>query len=122
MFEQFTLGIEEEFQIVDPTTRELKSHVSEILDEGRLVFGEKVKPEMIQSMIEVGTGVCANVEEAREDISRLRCIISGLASEGAGDRCRFHASVFEVVRTGDLRARPLQIARSMNSRWWRAAF
>lgn len=79
MFEQFTLGIEEEFQIVDPVTRELKSHVSEILDEGRLLLGEKVKPEMIQSMIEVGTGVCANIQEAREDISKLRCIISSLA-------------------------------------------
>jgi carboxylate-amine ligase len=79
MFEQFTLGIEEEFQIVDPVTRELKSHVSEILDEGRLLLGEKVKPEMIQSMIEVGTGVCANIQEAREDISKLRCIVSSLA-------------------------------------------
>ena len=79
MFEQFTLGIEEEFQIVDPTTRELKSHVSEILDEGKLLLGEKIKPEMIQSMIEVGTGVCANIQEAREDITRLRCIISSLA-------------------------------------------
>ena len=57
MFEKFTLGIEEEFQIVDPATRELKSHVSEILEEGRLMLGEKVKPEMIQSMIEVGTAV-----------------------------------------------------------------
>ncbi|NNF00251.1 MAG: carboxylate-amine ligase, partial [Pyrinomonadaceae bacterium] len=79
MFDSFTLGIEEEFQIVDPTTRELKSHVSEILEEGRLMLGEKVKPEMIQSMIEVGTGVCANIQEAREDISKLRCIISSLA-------------------------------------------
>lgn len=79
MLEQFTLGIEEEFQIVDPNTRELKSHVSEILDEGRLLLGEKVKPEMIQSMIEVGTGVCANIGEAREDITKLRCIISSLA-------------------------------------------
>lgn len=79
MFEQFTLGIEEEFQIVDPVTRELKSHVSEILEEGKLLLGEKVKPEMIQSMIEVGTGVCANIQEAREDITKLRCIISSLA-------------------------------------------
>ncbi len=79
MFEQFTLGIEEEFQIVDPQTRELKSHVSEILDEGKLLLGEKIKPEMIQSMIEVGTGVCANIQEAREDITKLRCIISSLA-------------------------------------------
>lgn len=79
MFEQFTLGIEEEFQIVDPQTRELKSHVSEILDEGKMLLGEKIKPEMIQSMIEVGTGVCANIQEAREDITKLRCIISSLA-------------------------------------------
>jgi carboxylate-amine ligase len=79
MFDQFTLGIEEEFQIVDPETRELKSHVSEILDEGKLLLGEKIKPEMIQSMIEVGTGVCANIQEAREDITKLRCIISDLA-------------------------------------------
>lgn len=79
MFKQFTLGIEEEFQIVDPETRELKSHVSEILEEGKLLLGEKIKPEMIQSMIEVGTGVCANIQEAREDITKLRCIISGLA-------------------------------------------
>lgn len=81
MFKQFTLGIEEEFQIVDPVTRELKSHVSEILEEGKLLLGEKIKPEMIQSMIEVGTGVCANIQEARDDITRLRCIISGLAKK-----------------------------------------
>ena len=81
MFEQFTLGIEEEFQIVDPETRELKSHVSEILDEGKLLLGEKIKPEMIQSMIEVGTGVCANIQEAREDLTKLRCIISSLAQK-----------------------------------------
>ncbi len=79
MFEQFTLGIEEEFQIVDPVTRELRSNVVEILEEGKLLLGEKVKPEMIQSMIEVGTGVCTNIQEAREDISKLRCIISALA-------------------------------------------
>jgi carboxylate-amine ligase len=79
MFDQFTLGIEEEFQIVDPITRELRSHVSEFLEEGKLLLGEKIKPEMIQSMVEVGTGVCANVQEAREDISKLRCIISSLA-------------------------------------------
>ena len=81
MFDQFTLGIEEEFQIVDPTTREQKSHVSEILEEGKLLLGEKIKPEMIQSMVEVGTGVCANIQEAREDITKLRCIISGLAKK-----------------------------------------
>lgn len=79
MFDQFTLGIEEEFQIVDPETRELRSHVTEFLDEGKMILGEQIKPEMIQSMIEVGTGICANIQEARADISRLRGIISTLA-------------------------------------------
>ncbi|MGI9106335.1 MAG: carboxylate-amine ligase [Pyrinomonadaceae bacterium] len=79
MFEQYTLGIEEEFQIVDPTTRELRSHVSEILEEGRMLLGEKIKPEMIQSMIEVGTGICHNIQEARTDITNLRAIVSSLA-------------------------------------------
>ena len=78
MFEQFTLGIEEEFQIVDPITRELRSHVSEILEEGRTIFGEQVKPEMIQSMIEVGTGICKNIKAARGDIINLRHILSTL--------------------------------------------
>lgn len=79
MFERFTLGIEEEFQIVDPHTRELRSHVSEFLEEGKMILGEQIKPEMIQSMIEVGTGICRNIQEARVDITRLRGIISGLA-------------------------------------------
>src|SRR3954465_2206333 len=79
MFDQFTLGIEEEFQIVDPQTRELRSHVSEFLDEGKMLLGEQIKPEMIQSMVEVGTGVCQNIQEARADITRLRSIISQLA-------------------------------------------
>src|SRR5256884_9708481 len=81
MFDQFALGIEEEFQIVDPQTRELRSHVAEILDEGRMLLGEQIKPEMIQSQIEVGTGVCKNIQEARADITRLRSIISSLAKK-----------------------------------------
>ncbi|HKQ50911.1 MAG TPA: carboxylate-amine ligase [Pyrinomonadaceae bacterium] len=81
MFDQFTLGIEEEFQIVDPQTRELRSHVTEFLDEGKMLLGEQIKPEMIQSMIEVGTGICNNVQEARADISRLRGVISALARQ-----------------------------------------
>ena len=78
MPEQFTLGIEEEFQIVDPHTRELRSHVSEILAEGKTLLGEQVKPEMIQSMIEVGTGICKDIKEARTDITNLRGLLSGL--------------------------------------------
>jgi len=75
---QFTLGIEEEFQIVDPQTRELRSHVSEILAESKTLLGEQVKPEMIQSMIEVNTGICKDIKAARTDITNLRAILSGL--------------------------------------------
>lgn len=76
----FTLGIEEEFQIVDPVTRDLKAHITEMIEEGEMLLGEQVKPEMHQSMIEVGTGICANVEEARTDVVRLRRTISELAA------------------------------------------
>ena len=79
MSNQFTLGIEEEFQIVDPQSRELRSRVSEILDEGKTLLGEQLKPEMIQSMIEVGTGICKDIKEARTDITNLRGIVAGLA-------------------------------------------
>ena len=77
--ESYTLGIEEEFQIVDPQTRELRSHVSAILEEGRRILGEQVKPEMIQSQVEVGTGICRNITEAQADITNLRSVISMLA-------------------------------------------
>jgi len=75
----FTLGIEEEFQIVDPATRDLRSHITEMIDEGRMILGEQVKPEMHQSMIEVGTGICRNIQEARADVINLRRTVGGLA-------------------------------------------
>jgi glutamate---cysteine ligase / carboxylate-amine ligase len=78
---QFTIGIEEEFQIIDPQTRELRSRVNEMLEEGRMILGEQIKPEMHQSMVEVGTMVCKNVKEARADVVRLRRAIGSLAEK-----------------------------------------
>lgn len=75
----FTLGIEEEFQIIDPETRELRSHITEMIEEGRMILGEQVKPEMHQSMIEIGTGICNNIQEARADLIKLRRTVSTLA-------------------------------------------
>jgi carboxylate-amine ligase len=75
----FTLGIEEEFQIVDPHTRELRSHITEMIEEGKMILGEQVKPEMHQSMVEVGTGICQNIQEARADLVKLRRAIATLA-------------------------------------------
>jgi carboxylate-amine ligase len=76
---EFTIGVEEEYQIVDPETRALKSHVSAMLEEGGSLLGEQLKPEMHQSVLEVGTDICANVAEARADVSRLRATVSQLA-------------------------------------------
>jgi carboxylate-amine ligase len=76
----FTLGVEEEFQIIDPETRELRSHVQEILDEGKRLLKERVKPEMHQSVMEIGTGICKDVSEVRRDVTELRSEIIGLAA------------------------------------------
>lgn len=79
--QNFTIGIEEEYQIVDPETRDLRSHVSAMLKEGKLILGEQIKPEMHQSMVEIGTGVCRDIKEARTDLFRLRKVVSDLAAK-----------------------------------------
>jgi len=77
----FTLGIEEEFQIVDPESRELKSHIQQILEDGKLILAENVKAEMHQSVVEMGTDVCYDINDARRQVTRLRRDLSGLAKK-----------------------------------------
>ena len=81
---QFTIGIEEEFQIVNAETRELQSYVSEILEEGKdsKLLRERVRPEMHQSVVETGTGICRDVKQARDEITELRAALNGLAKKG----------------------------------------
>ena len=76
----FTLGIEEEFQIVDPETRELRSHIQEILDDGKMTLKEHVKPEMHQSVVELGTEVCSDIQCARAQVLQLRSELAQLAA------------------------------------------
>jgi len=121
---EFTLGIEEEFQIIDPQTRELRSRVNEILEEGRMLLGEQIKPEMHQSMVEVGTGVCKNIQEARADVTHLRRTIAELArkkdlaiiaasthpiSHWADQRITEHERYFQLVEELQQPARALLI-------------
>ena len=77
----FTLGIEEEFQVVDPETRGLKSHIQELFAEGEKRLKEEIKREMHDPVIEVGTPICANVAEARQQVTRLRGEIIRLTRE-----------------------------------------
>jgi glutamate---cysteine ligase / carboxylate-amine ligase len=75
-----TLGIEEEYQIIDPETRELRSYITEILDRDHMVLGE-VKPELHQSMVEIGTKVCRTPAEVRAELVRLRGMVMQLAGK-----------------------------------------
>lgn len=79
-FKHFTLGVEEEYMVMDPATGELKSHEQRIVQEGQKIIKDKVKAEMHQAVVEVGTDVCQNVDEAYQDISTLRKTISDIAN------------------------------------------
>jgi glutamate---cysteine ligase / carboxylate-amine ligase len=82
-YKDFTVGIEEEYMVIDPGTKELVSHEQKIVTEGQKLISEKVKAEMHQAVVEVGTDVCNTIEEARNDVHNLRKTISGIA-DGLG--------------------------------------
>jgi carboxylate-amine ligase len=75
-----TLGIEEEYQIIDPQTRELRSYITELLQDDHMVLGE-VKPELHQSIVEIGSTVCQTPAELRDELKRLRSIVMQLAAK-----------------------------------------
>ena len=75
-----TLGIEEEYQIIDPESRELKSYITEILSGDSMILDE-VKPELHQSMVEIGSRVCRTPQELRGELIRLRGMVMDLAGK-----------------------------------------
>jgi carboxylate-amine ligase len=80
-YKTFTLGVEEEYMVLDPATKELKSHEQKIVQEGQKLIKDKVKAEMHQAVVEVGTDICADIEEAYKDVSNLRKTICDVAGE-----------------------------------------
>jgi carboxylate-amine ligase len=82
MFPTFTIGIEEEYQTIDPVSRDLRSHIQvELLEKGKKLLQERVKAELHQSVVEVGTSVCKNIKEAKSEVKTLRRDIIRLANE-----------------------------------------
>jgi len=77
----FTLGIEEEYMVLDQQTLEVKSHEQKIVTEGQKVIRDKVKAEMHQAVVEVGTDICKDIHEARKDVSTLRKTIAKIAGD-----------------------------------------
>jgi carboxylate-amine ligase len=77
-----TLGIEEEYQIIDPETRDLRTYISELLTQDQIRPKKlDLKPELMQSQVEVGSHICQNIKEARTEIVRLRRDVLELADE-----------------------------------------
>ncbi len=77
-----TLGVEEEYQIIDPVSRNLHSYITELMsqDQSRPT-SLNIKPEFMQSQVEVGSHVCRNVKEVRTEVVRLRRAVSDMAAE-----------------------------------------
>jgi carboxylate-amine ligase len=77
----FTLGVEEEYMVIHPETRELTSHDQKIVELAGRLLDDQVKAEMHQAVVEVGTGICNNVEEARKDLGKLRTSVAEIAKD-----------------------------------------
>ncbi len=77
-----SIGIEEEYQIIDPATRELRSFITQFIENDKIVMVEReIKPELHQSMVELGTPVCETVAQAHEELVKQRSFIARLARE-----------------------------------------
>jgi carboxylate-amine ligase len=83
MAHRFTIGVEEEHQIVDPVTGNLRSHVSQLIAASAPSLGDQIKQEMHQSIVEVGTNICADVNELTVEMHRMRSQLSS-AAESVG--------------------------------------
>lgn len=78
---KFTLGVEEEFQVIDPVSRELTSHDQKIVEAANRLLEDQVKAEMHQAVVEVGTHICQDIHQARAEVSHLRKVVSHVAGE-----------------------------------------
>jgi carboxylate-amine ligase len=106
MAHRFTIGVEEEFQIIDPETLELRSHVVQLLSAASHGLGDQVKQEMHQSIVETGTKICENVGELRLEMHRTRGELvsaaerTGLQLAAAGTH-PFSSWIDQVISPGE---------------------
>jgi carboxylate-amine ligase len=81
MARRFTLGIEEEFQLVNRKTGQLCSGINSILEKGAPYFEERIKPELAQSMVELISDICPDITTARTDLYTMRTLLARLVNE-----------------------------------------
>ncbi len=75
----FTIGIEEEYLLVDRDTLDLADAPDSLMDECKIALGGQVSPEFLRCQVEIGTSVCRSIGEARDDLRRLRGTIAAVA-------------------------------------------
>jgi carboxylate-amine ligase len=104
---RFTIGVEEEFQIIDPETLELRSHVIQLLSAAASRgLGDQIKQEMHQSIVETGTKICENVSDLRLEMHRTRHDLvaaaesTGLQVAAAGTH-PFSSWIDQVISPGE---------------------
>lgn len=78
---EFTIGIEEEYQVINPDTRELISHDQKLVSRGEALLPDRIKAELHESQVEVDTTICRDISEAEDQIKNLRRTICGMADE-----------------------------------------
>jgi len=106
MAHRFTIGVEEEFQIIDPATCELRSHVMQLVSAASPDILDQVKHEMHQSIVETGTRICENVAELRIEMRRTRGELvaaaerAGLQVAAAGTH-PFSSWIDQVISEGE---------------------
>src|SRR5947208_16829480 len=102
----FTLGIDDEVAMIDPETRELRSHIQEILEYGKVILKEQIKPEMHQSVVELGTEICQSIVDARAHVIELRSRLaeragrSGLKIASVGTHPFSHCR-YQIITQGE---------------------
>jgi glutamate---cysteine ligase / carboxylate-amine ligase len=106
MAHRFTIGVEEEFQIIDPASGELRSHVSQLIAASSPEIGEQIKPELHQSIVEMGTKICDNVDDLRPEIYRMRSeLVNAAARAGsyvaAAGTHPFSSWIDQVISPGE---------------------
>ena len=106
MSHRFTIGVEEEFQIIDPDSGELRSHVSQLMAASSPDVGEQIKPELHQSIVEMGTKICNDVGELRAEIYRMRRELVGAADRAglqvaAAGTHPFSSWIDQVISPGE---------------------
>ena len=106
MAHRFTIGVEEEFQIIDPATCELRSHVMQLVSAASPAIADQVKHEMHQSIVETGTNICENVGELHNEMLRTRGELvaaaerAGLQVAAAGTH-PFSSWIDQVISPGE---------------------